>query len=392
MSSTINIAFSSAGGYGYWYLKKALEKKVNHDFKIIAVFDPNIENSNIYKELKANDIACYSDYSNFLEALSVVDLAIIVSPIHFHSKQTIDALGRGCNVLLDKPLAGNLEQAKEVISVSKATGKWVMLGYQWSFSKAIRALKRDLLKGEYGRIITAKSLVFWPRGFDYYSRNNWVGKKTSHEGLAINDSLINNAMAHFIHNLLFLSGDDMESCAVPVKGKAEIYKAYSIETFDTAIIHLKMKNHIRIKMYASHVTKNAKGPLFIVECEKAVIYYGELSNDITAVQLDGKAKVYGDPEDTDQFEKFFTAIDACRSGNQPICSAEPALQQTRIVQALSEIGPAINFEKSIITEIEDDRLYVDGLGYMLFSSYQQGVMPSKKKFHIKGKINRFKIN
>ncbi|MCK5821299.1 MAG: Gfo/Idh/MocA family oxidoreductase [Bacteroidales bacterium] len=391
MVKTIKIGVSGAGGYGYWYLKKILENLEEYIIDLAAVFDPDIENVEIYQELLEYSIPCYSIYTDFVKALSEVDLVIIASPIHFHARQTIDALNHGCNVLLEKPLAGSVEQAEEIIAVSAETGKWVMHGYQWSYSDAIRSLKSDLVNGKYGKINHAKTLVLWPRGFDYYSRNNWAGKMISEDGLAINDSPVNNAMAHFLHNLLFLTGDNMESSAVPIKGKAELYRIYPIETFDSAVVDLKTKNHTRIKIYFSHVTKNPKGPLFILECDKAVIYYGELSNDITALMVNGETKTYGDPENTDQFQKLYAAVETCRSGKEPICRAIEALQQTKVIQSLSNLEPTLCLDDSRIRDIPGERKYVDGLGYMLFSCYQQGVMPSKKGFHIKGKNQRFKI-
>jgi len=392
MAKTIKIGVSGAGGYGHWYLKKAIEKRVEYQLEISAVFDPDIENVEIYKELKDCSIPCYSRYPDFVNAQAEIDLMIIASPIHFHAKQTIDALVQGCNVLLEKPLAGCIEQAEQILKATRETGKWVMIGYQWCFSDAIRSLKKDLINGMYGNIKQAKTLVFWPRGFDYYSRNNWAGRRESEDGSVINDSPLNNAMAHFLHNLLYLTGDDMESCSVPVKGKAELYRIYPIETFDSAVVDLKTNRNIRIKIYASHVTKNSKGPLFILECEKAVIYYGELSNEITAVQMDGETRIYGDPERTDQFQKLLEAVEACRSGKEPTCNAGVALQQTRVIEALANLEPSLCQDDSKVKVIPGDRKYVDGLGYMLFSCYQQGVMPSKKGFVIKAKIQRFKIS
>ncbi len=391
MLKLIKIGISGAGGYGYWYIKEAIAKKTEWQIEIAAVYDPEIMNLPICSELKELSIPFFSKYSDFVEALDSIDLAVIVSPIHFHAIQTIDALKKGCNVLLDKPLAGNIAQAEQILKTAKDTEKWVMVGYQWSFSKAIRSLKEDLIAGKFGKVQRAKTLVFWPRGYDYYARNNWTGKQVNEDGLVINDSPINNAMAHFLHNLLFLTGDTMESSAVPLKGKAELYRAYPVETFDTVVIDLKTTSQIRIQAYLSHVTKNEKGPLFILECEKAVIYYGELSNEITVVQMDGLTKVYGDPEDTEQFHKLFVAVDTCRAEKEPICTAETAFQHTRLIDALSTLDKAVLFDENRIQDLAGERKYVDGLGYMLFSSYQQGVLPSKKGFAIKGKIQRFKL-
>lgn len=391
-ADTITLAVSGAGGYGHWYIKKILELQKNQEIQLAAVFDPNIRQVELYAELKDLKISCFDDYSEFVKALKNVRLVVIASPIQFHSLQTIDALNQGCNVLLDKPLAGDLQQAKAIQEAIDKTQNWVMVGYQWSFSKAIRTLKSDLVAGQYGKIRSAKTLVFWPRGFDYYGRNDWAGRKVSASGVAINDSPINNAMAHFVHNLLYLAGDSLESSATPIRAKAELYRAYPVETFDTAVVHLKTSKQIKIGFYVSHATKNPKGPLFIIECEKAVIYYGELSSDITAVKMNGGVVSYGDPEATDQFYKLEYAIKACAGELEPICPVSAAIQQTRLIQALSNLEPALEFNSPIVIENPDDRRYVEGLGYMLYASYQQGVMPSKKFFPIKGKIQKFKID
>ncbi len=391
MNQVIKIGVSGAGGYGYYYLKAMLEKNGQGNFELTAVFDPRITDLPILDELERSSTKYYADYDSFKQTFSRLDLVVIVSPIHFHASQCKDALNAGCNVLLDKPLSGSLQDALMIQDAERKSGKWVMVGYQWTFSAAIQRLKLDLISGKYGRIKKAKSLVLWPRSYEYYNRNDWAGKKNMATGLTVNDNPLNNAMAHFLHNLLYLCGENHTSSAIPIGGQAELFRAYNIETFDTGAILFNTAQEIQIGFYGSHVSKNPKGPLFILECQDAVIYYGELSNDIVAVRNDGPTVNYGDPDADDQFLKLWVAIGRCLGVDGPTCSTESALQHTKIIQALSDQVRVMDFSNDTITDLKDDRRYIDGLGYMLLSSYQQGVLPSKKNFRIKGMIQKFKI-
>ncbi|MBT5425281.1 MAG: Gfo/Idh/MocA family oxidoreductase, partial [Bacteroidetes bacterium] len=307
-----------------------------------------------------------------------------------HGSQTIDALKHGCNVLLDKPLASSLQEAHRIIEARDASKGWVMTGYQWSFSKAIRDLKQDLLDGKLGKVKRAKTMILWPRDYNYYNRNNWAGKKYSHSGEIINDNPVNNAMAHFLHNLLYLTGSSMEESAVPVSGQAELYRAYNIQTFDTAVLELFTRDETRISFYGSHATHTEKGPLFILECDNGVVYYGELSKDIVAVFNDGSIKNYGNPDDTLQFHKLKVAIEACQNKPTLICPPEASLAHTQVIEALSEIKLIKGFEPSLVVD-DGVRRYVQGLSYMIYSSYQQGVMPGQSGFAYASPGQKFNI-
>lgn len=388
-SKKTKIALTGAGGYGYYYLREMLDTPLKNNIDLVAVFDPNAEQLPISKELNDNNVSVFSDYNKFINRLTDCDLTVIVSPIHYHAQQAEDALKKGCNVLLDKPLAGNVRQAEGLLKTLESIDKWLMVGYQWSYSKAILKLKQDLLKGVFGKLNRAKTLVFWPRDYAYFNRNSWAGKIQLPDGTQVNDSLANNAMAHFIHNLLFLAGKDQWSCAQPVAGACELFRAYPIENYDTAVIKWTTRDQVEMLFYGSHVTRSARGPLFILECDQATIYYGELSNDIIAVFNDGTTRLYGSPDDTNQFEKLQFAVERCQDNQKVGVGAESAFQQTRLIDAVAQAGNIIDFPDHQIVETKAERRYVNGLGYMLLSSYHQGFMPSLSKFELKGTIQDF---
>src|SRR5918992_777122 len=101
-----------------------------------------------------------------------------------------------------------------MIRARDAAGRQVSIGYQWSFCPAIQRLA---------------SMVLWPRDETYYLRNKWAGRLFTGQGHPVFDSPVNNACAHYLHNMFYVLGDRTDTSAVPARVTAELYRANSIE-------------------------------------------------------------------------------------------------------------------------------------------------------------------
>src|SRR5699024_11272594 len=136
---------------------------------------------------------------------------------------------------------------------------------------SILELKKDIIKGIFGKPIRFKSMVQWPRNESYYNRSPWAGKKYSTDGSMIFDSVANNATAHFLHNLLYLNGDNVDTSSKIDTLEAELYRVNNIETFDTCVTYIKTINNVDIYFYASNATKEKKEPCFQLEFKTQTI-------------------------------------------------------------------------------------------------------------------------
>jgi predicted dehydrogenase len=89
------------------------------------------------------------------ELLSTVDLdAVVVAvPTSAHLEVGIAALERNLHVLIEKPIAGDLEQAQTLADAAESRGRRLAVGHVERFNPAIRELKVRLRKGELGRIL-----------------------------------------------------------------------------------------------------------------------------------------------------------------------------------------------------------------------------------------------
>ena len=88
-------------------------------------------------------------------AASTVDGAIIASPSFLHGEQSAKVLGAGIPVMVEKPLAGNLSDAVDVVEAARIAGKVLMVAENYRFFPAERTLRSFIAEGKPGKIIAA---------------------------------------------------------------------------------------------------------------------------------------------------------------------------------------------------------------------------------------------
>lgn len=373
----VSVVLVGTSGMGLHYLKALLEEFSSDEVEIRAAVDPFPERSDHYPELKKRKIPVFHSLREFCEIGQTADLAVISSPTQFHVPQSSEALRCGAHVLCEKPLSATIQDADRLIQERDEASRWIMIGYQWSYSKAIQDLKQDIIKGLFGRPVRLKTLCFWPRGEDYYRKSEWLGRKKDEEGRWVLDSPANNAMAHFLHNLFYVLGKQKDTSVQPAEVTAELYRAYPIENFDTVACRALSEENTELLFYASHVTRLDKGPVFSFEFEQATINYSEVSDDIIATDRKGKEKHYGSPEESHPLRKLAQAVASAREPGPIVCGPEAARSQTLCMNGIQESFPEIlEFPESMIQK-EERRLWVDGLEEELYGCYRKGILPSE---------------
>jgi predicted dehydrogenase len=378
----ISVLMVAIGGYGFHYLKALLDAHVPASCILAGIVDPAAEQSLLYPVVSHLGVPTCATIEEFYQHGHYADLAVISSPIHWHVPQSLIALAQGSTVLCDKPICAAIQEAHELIAARNRAGGRVMIGYQWSFSAAIQELKRDILSGLFGRPIRCSTLCCWPRDWSYYSRNDWAGR-LRHEatGRWVLDSPANNAMAHFLHNLLFLLGPAMHLSAQPESLQAELYRARPIESFDTVACRVITSAKTELLFYASHVTERAIAPCFRLEFEDAAISCGESDSSVEAVSRTGRRKSYGAPDDTPQFHKLAAAIDYASGVGSVICGPEAAMAQTLCINGMHDsVCDVPSFPEAVLGNKEDtDQLFVKDLDEILLRCYRIGTLPGERQ-------------
>ncbi|MGI6705702.1 MAG: Gfo/Idh/MocA family protein [Clostridia bacterium] len=378
----LSVLLAGAGGYGNVYLKALLDEKKDDHFVISAIVDPKPQNSHYYQRIKDLGIPIYSTMEAFYEE-GRADLAIIVSPIQYHCSQTCLALSQGSHVLCEKPASAVIQEIDRMIEARDRASRMVAIGYQWSFSDTIQELKKDIQKGFLGKPKRLKSLVLWPRRQSYFQRNNWAGKKMDDKGNWILDSVVNNATAHYLHNMFYVLGKEIDRSARPEWVVAELYRANDIENFDTAAVRVQTEEGVELLFIASHAVDIERGPAFCYEFEKATVVYERAQknerSEVIAVFKDGTQKSYGDPF-RKEAGKLWRTMNAIRGNEITPCGLEAASSHTLCVNGMQESVKDIpSFPEELIrvdeTDPKDPLVFMENLVQLLTDCYESWKMP-----------------
>ncbi|MEU4392297.1 Gfo/Idh/MocA family oxidoreductase [Kribbella sp. NPDC023855] len=133
-------------GCGYWGSKHIRVLHSLESVATIAVIDPNpdraLQLSRNYPALEA--------YKNLDEALPHVDAVIIATPPSTHKPLALKAIAAGRHVMVEKPLATNAADAREMIAAAEARGVVLMVGHTFEYHSAVWQLREMVQKRELG--------------------------------------------------------------------------------------------------------------------------------------------------------------------------------------------------------------------------------------------------
>ncbi len=367
------------GGYARLYVEKLLKNDLP-GVRIAAVVDPMAEKAPHWPELQRTGVPGFDSLSAFLAAGIVTDLAVVSTPIALHAEHSCALLEAGINVLCEKPMAATVEDARKMQAARNASGRFLEIGYQWSFSQAIQSLKADILAGHFGAPRHFATWVSWPRTNAYYGRNGWAGCKYDPQGRPVFDSPANNATAHYLHNMLFLLGPTMASAAVPTAIAAECYRANPIKNFDAVCCRVETREAPEILFFSAHCVDKHNDPVFRFEFDDAVVELGE-SRDIVARFKDGREKSYGNPNEN-HLLKLEACLAHCRSTTPVVefCGPEAALAQVQCIAAMQQTQ-ITDFPPHLVQQTvwEENEIltYMPGLADAMRNGFEQGQLFSE---------------
>jgi len=105
--------------------------------------------------------ASYGSLQEMLDAQHP-DVVSVAVPTSAHHRVASQALGAGCHVLVEKPIASTEQEARDLIGLADRYSRQLMVGHIVRFDPAIRALRTRLQHGELGRIYEIKSRRLGP--------------------------------------------------------------------------------------------------------------------------------------------------------------------------------------------------------------------------------------
>lgn len=135
---------------------------------------------------------CTKAYYNHIEMLESeeLDAVHICLPHYLHTSVACDAFQRGVNVLSEKPMSINYEDAVNAVETAeKANLKYGVI-FQCRYNTPSVLVKERIVSGKLGKVKCGRTTLTWYRPNDYYNSSDWKGTWDKEGGGVIIDQAI----------------------------------------------------------------------------------------------------------------------------------------------------------------------------------------------------------
>ncbi|MCH8320490.1 MAG: Gfo/Idh/MocA family oxidoreductase [Acidobacteria bacterium] len=129
------------------------------DAELVAVVD--IDQGKAQQVASRYHCQSYQRYEEILDSVEAISLAV---PTREHARIGVEFLKRDVHVLVEKPIAQNLEEADQLIQAQKKSGALLQVGHSERFNPALLAVKPLVRQPKFFE--THRLGIFTPRSLD----------------------------------------------------------------------------------------------------------------------------------------------------------------------------------------------------------------------------------
>jgi predicted dehydrogenase len=254
----LRVGIIGAGGIGGHHAKYYQQC---NDAEVLAACDVS-EKSLASFGARFPGVRLFPNRDEMFDAVEL-DAVSVCTPNSLHCDPTVDALNRGCHVMVEKPMAKNAAEAQQMLDAAKKNNRRLVIGFQHRFDGRIKVLKRAFDQGVFGKILYVRIQALRRRGIP-----NWgvFGRKDLQGGGPLIDIGVHALeMAHYTIGMpepaaatgstwTYMGNKPSDTFSVWPNWD---YKTYTVE--DLAVGHLRMKNGAVIHIessFAAHIEKD----------------------------------------------------------------------------------------------------------------------------------------
>jgi UDP-N-acetyl-2-amino-2-deoxyglucuronate dehydrogenase len=331
MSRTFKIGVLGCGRVSARY-REVLGTELRDRVEVVAAADLDIEKA---KTFVAATGGLAVDNLDAVVA-EAPDLVVVMTESGHHARDARALIARGCNVLVEKPVALRIEDAFAMRDEAKAAGVVCAVVHQNRYNPAMRFVRSMVDSGRMGRLVTAGVRVHWCRYQDYYD-DPWHGRWAMDGGVLAQQAI------HHLDALQWLGGPIDSVCATGVQALNKL------EAEDTAVAIVRFVSGAlgTIEATTSARDLDFEASLHLVG-ENAIAKIG--GGALNLVELWRPVEPL--PEDADVGDRhsqqvpssyglghgplILDVLDALDAGTPPPIDVDEALRSLRLVHALYE--------------------------------------------------------
>lgn len=277
MKYPLKIGIIGLGGFAGAHHEAVRLLEAEGTARLICTCDPNLQSfghETAEWDFEERGIRVYDDYLRMLDdCRHNLDEVVIPTPVPLHAAMHRACVERGLAVYLEKPPTLDYRELEDMLAVEERAEKSTMVGFSFIVETPRQTLKRRLLEGEFGDLHRVSFFGLSPRPAAYFNRVSWAGRLIM-DGRLVLDSCMGNAMAHYVHNLLFWAGkSELFSWADIESVEAELYRAHAIEGMDTVFVRAALEGGCTLQAALSHACAGRHRYYERLDCEKACVTY-----------------------------------------------------------------------------------------------------------------------
>ena len=207
---------------------------INNNLDLVSFCDIIPEKIKEKKEMfkdKTLNVKEYTDYKEMLEKENL-ELVAIATESGKHAEIAIECIKKGCNVIIEKPIALSLDDAEKIIETAKQYNVKVCACHQNRFNKSIQKIRSAVEENKFGKIFYATAHIRWNRGKEYYDQAPWRGTWAQDGGCLMNQCI------HNIDLLRWMMGNEIDEVMAYTDQLNHTY----LEAEDLGLALIKFKN------------------------------------------------------------------------------------------------------------------------------------------------------
>lgn len=360
----VRLAVAGIGGYAREITNLVLADggDTSPPAQLAAVCDPALAaHADRVAELRGRGVELFDSYEAMIDAAPRVGVegVWLPVPIPLHLPFTEKALAAGLPVMVEKPVAGCIDDVDRMIALERRYKLPVAVGFQDVYDRDTLPLKRRILAGDFGRITDATLHALWPRSDAYFNRAGWAGRLKVGDTWVL-DSPANNALAHFVNIVLFLLGPTEAESAQPQRLEVELYRAAAIENYDTISCRVHLAGGVRFLILLTHACIQGLNPIVTLHGERGLVR--RTNSDLTVTLGEHTETTQRDPhmrrDMLGRFARLVRGIDDRDTAVATLASARP---HAAIVSAASQATPVVEVPEAAVETASRDGGVIRGI-------------------------------
>ena len=320
-SPRVRMAFVGCGGMARSHTRRILKQQDTTEVKMVCEPSANSyeEFCALFDEAGKTPPPNEPDLEKLLQN-GELDAVFIITPHVLHFSQAKACLEAGLDVLLEKPMVMNSEEAVELIKVRDRSKRLLSVAFNGSMSPQVRTGTKILRSGKLGRILNISGVVW----------QNWMSFTT---GLWRQDpdvaggGFLFDTGAHMLNTISDLAGEDFVEVAAWMENEGAPVDILSV-------VIARLKSGALVSMNAAGNTNSGIGSDVRVMCEKGMLQTGVWGERLLVQEMEDEELMPVElPESLGTWQQFLRV----RAGEmENPCPPEIGLRMARLWDAIKE--------------------------------------------------------